>query len=81
MAQAAYNLCIITARDRIDEAVSWCRKASELRPQDANYAYILAFYLSQKDDKIEAMEILKSILEKYPRHHNAGTLLQELSRK
>lgn len=80
MAQAAYNLCIITARDRIDEAVSWCRKASVLRPQDANYAYTLAFYLSQKDEKIEALKILHTILEKYPRHKNAESLQKEISR-
>jgi Tfp pilus assembly protein PilF len=28
MAQAAYNLCIITAKDRIGEAVTWCRKSA-----------------------------------------------------
>ena len=27
MAQAAYNLCIITAKDRISEAVAWCGRA------------------------------------------------------
>ena len=80
MAQAAYNLCIITARDRIDEAVSWCRKASDLRPQDANYAYTLAFYLSQKDEKSEALKILNTILEMYPRHKNAVSLQKEISR-
>jgi len=81
MAQAAYNLCIITARDRIDEAVTWCRKASDLRPQDANYAYTLAFYLNQKGDKREAVKILDSILEMYPRHKAAEALLKEVSRQ
>ncbi len=81
MAQAAYNLCIITARDRIDEAVTWCRKAADLRPQDANYAYTLAFYLNQKGDKTEAVKILDSILEMYPRHKEAETLLKEVSRQ
>ena len=80
MAQAAYNLCIITAPDRIDKAVSWCRKASDLRPQDANYAYTLAFYLNQKNDKSEAIKILNTILEKYPRHKEAEALLKEISR-
>ncbi|RJX34669.1 MAG: tetratricopeptide repeat protein [Desulfurivibrio sp.] len=80
MAQAAYNLCIITAQDRIDEAVSWCRKASNLRPQDENYGYTLAFYLSKRDDKSEAMKILNAILEKNPRHKDAEALLKEISR-
>ena len=48
MAQAAFNLCVITSKDRINEAVTWCRKAAELRPQDPDYAYTLAFYLNQK---------------------------------
>ena len=51
MAQAAYNLCIITSKDRIDEAVTWCRKAADLRPQEPKYAYTLAFYLNQKGDR------------------------------
>ncbi len=59
MAQAAYNLCIITAKDRIGEAVTWCRKASDLRPQEPKYAYTLAFYLNQKGDKDEAVRTSK----------------------
>ena len=51
MAQAAYNLCIITSKDRINEAVSYCKKAAELRPQEPKYAYTLAFYLNQKGDR------------------------------
>ena len=50
MAQAAYNLCVITSKDRINEAVSYCKKAAELRPQEPRYAYTLAFYLNQKGD-------------------------------
>ena len=45
MAQAAYNLCVLTSKDRIDEAVNWCRKAADLRPQEPRYAFTLAFYL------------------------------------
>ena len=29
MAQAAYNLCVILSKDRLDEAVDFCRKAAE----------------------------------------------------
>ena len=60
MAQAAYNLCIITAKDRIDEAVTWCGKALDLRPQDPKYAYTLAFYLNKKGDKDTAVKILNT---------------------
>jgi len=43
MVQAANNLCIIIAKDRISEAVTWCRKASDLRSQEPKYAYTLRF--------------------------------------
>ena len=80
MAQAAYNLCIITSKDRINEAVTWCRQAADLRPQDPNYAYTLAFYLYQKGDRDEAIRMLKAILEKYPQYKDAEMLLKEISK-
>jgi tetratricopeptide (TPR) repeat protein len=81
MAQAAYNLCIIIAKDRISEAVTWCRKASDLRPQEPKYAYTLAFYLNQKGEKAEAVRILKPIVEKYPKYKDAEMLLKDISAK
>jgi hypothetical protein len=38
LAAAAYNLAVIVARDRPDEAVTWSRRASELEPASAKYA-------------------------------------------
>jgi tetratricopeptide (TPR) repeat protein len=80
MAQAAYNLCIITAKDHISEAVGWCRKASDLRPEEPKYAYSLAFYLNQKGEKAEAVKTLKGILEKYPQYKDAEMLLKDISK-
>ena len=80
MAQAAYNLCIITAADRIGEAVNWCRRASDINPQEPRYAYTLAFYLNQQGDKEEAAKTLQALLEKYPQHKDAEKLLNEISR-
>ena len=81
LAVAAYNLCVITSKDRINEAVTWCRKAAELRPQDPKYAYTLAFYLNQKGDRDEAIRTLKAIIEKYPGYKDAEMLLKEISKK
>jgi len=81
MAQAAYNLCVITSKDRINEAVNWCRKAAELRPQEPRYAFTLAFYLDQKGDRDEAVRTLKKIIEKYPGYKDAEMLLKEISKK
>jgi len=80
MAQSAYNLCIITAKDRIGEAVTWCRKASDLRPEEPKYAYTLAFYLDQKGERAEAVRTLKGLMEKYPQYKDAERLLNEISR-
>ena len=81
MAQAAYNLCVITSKDRIDEAVGWCRKAADLRPQEPKYAYTLAFYLNQKGDTDAAVRTLKAIIEKYPSYQDAQILLEQISKK
>jgi tetratricopeptide (TPR) repeat protein len=81
LAVAAYNLCVITSKDRINEAVTWCRKAAELRPQEPKYAYTLAFYLIQKGDRDEAVRTLKAIIEKYPGYKDAEMLLKEISKK
>ncbi len=78
MAQAAYNLCVITSKDRINEAVTWCRKAADLRPQEPRYAFTLAFYLNQKGDRDAAVRMLKTIIEKYPGYKDAEMLLQKI---
>jgi tetratricopeptide (TPR) repeat protein len=80
MAQAAYNLCIITSKNRINEAIAWCRKASDLSPQEPRYSYTLAFYLNQKGEKAEAIRVLKTTLDKHPGYKNAEMLLKEISR-
>jgi len=59
MGEAAYNLSIILATDRLDEAIFWCRKAVELRPREAKYLYTLAFYHQQKGESIEAVKLLR----------------------
>ena len=81
MAQAAYNLCVLTSKDRIDEAVNWCRKAADLRPQEPRYAYTLALYLMQNGDNDEAVKTLNNILQKHPSYRDARMLLQEIAEK
>ncbi|WP_197084225.1 tetratricopeptide repeat protein [Desulfovibrio sp. TomC] len=79
MAQAAYNLCILLSKDRLDEAVTWCRQAAELRPQEPNYAYTYAFFLNQKGDREGALRTLKAVVEKFPRHKDSAMLLEKIS--
>jgi len=75
MAQAAYNLCVITSKDRINEAVTYCKKAADLRPQEPRYAYTLAFYQLQKGDEKDAVKTLQALIETQPAYADAYVLL------
>jgi len=75
MAQAAYNLCVILSKDRLDEAVDFCRKAAEMRPDVPRYTYTLAFYQQQKGDLPGAASVLDGLITKYPAYADAYVLL------
>jgi Tfp pilus assembly protein PilF len=78
MAAAAYNLCVLTAQDRMDEAVTWCRKAVELRPQEPKYAYTLAFYQRQKGDVQGAITTLQNLVKQRPGYVEGYFLLAQI---
>ncbi|HSP55020.1 MAG TPA: tetratricopeptide repeat protein, partial [Dehalococcoidia bacterium] len=80
MAQAAYNLCILLSKDRLEGAVHYCRKASELRPDDPTYAYTLAFFLYRKGETAEAVRTLKAITKKHPGYKDAELLLGDITK-
>jgi tetratricopeptide (TPR) repeat protein len=63
-AQAAYNLCVVTSKDRVDEALKWCRKATNLRPEEPRYGYTYAFFLDQKGDTAKAIPVLRKIVDR-----------------
>jgi tetratricopeptide (TPR) repeat protein len=75
---AAYNLSIILAKDRVEEAIYWCRKVNELRPEKHRYAYTLAFYLRKKDDVKGAIQTLKTIVEQKTAYVSAYLFLGEI---
>ena len=75
LAPAAYNLGVLLSSDRIQEAIQWCRRASELRPLDAKYAYTHAFYLKQGDDTDAAIQVLSDLIMRVPSHADAHALL------
>jgi tetratricopeptide (TPR) repeat protein len=79
MAPAAYNLCVITADDRWNEAAGFCRRASELRPDEPKYAYTLAFYLYRNGETEEARQVLAELVQRFPGHRDALGLLQQIS--
>jgi len=75
LAPAVYNLCVLLAKDREEEAVGFCKRAYELRPDEAKYAYTLAFYQHQKGDTSNAIEVLKQAIEQNPLYIDAPLLL------
>jgi tetratricopeptide (TPR) repeat protein len=79
MAPAAYNLCVLLYKDRPEEALGYCRKASELRPEDPRYSFTLAFYLSKKGENQQASKVLDALLEKQPNYREALMLKRELA--
>jgi tetratricopeptide (TPR) repeat protein len=81
MAQAAYNLCVILSKDRLDEAVVFCRKAAEIRPDQPRYAYTLAFYQQQQGDLPAAAKVLEELTVKNPDFANAYFLLGNVYEK
>ena len=76
--EAAYNLAILVSKENLDESVRLCRKAHDLRPRDAKYAYTLAFYLQQKGKLEEAIAILQKLVQQQPNFTDAGMLLRAL---
>jgi tetratricopeptide (TPR) repeat protein len=75
MAPAAYNLCVILSRDRIDEALDYCKKAAEMRPDQPKYVYTLAFYYRRKGDLARASAVLDDLIDRRPGFVNAYLLL------
>jgi tetratricopeptide (TPR) repeat protein len=63
-AVAAFNLCVVASKDRMDEALKWCRKAAELRPEEPRYGYTYAFFLDQKGDTAKAIPVLRKIVDR-----------------
>ena len=78
LAPAAYNLCVMLAKDRIEKAIGYCKKANELRPDEPKYAYTLAFYQYQMNETDDAVKTLNDLLKKYPGYRDAQMLLQEI---
>ena len=58
-AAAAYNLCVLLAEKDPPQAISWAKKACQLQPNNARYAYTLAFYLHQAKRTPEVFAVLE----------------------
>ncbi len=77
-AVAAYNLSVIYSQKNMDEAVKFATIAAEAMPEEPKYTYTLAFYKLQNNQKVQAENILKQLLEKQPNYLNAVSLLADI---
>jgi tetratricopeptide (TPR) repeat protein len=75
---AAYNLCVITASDRIDEAIEWCRKAVELQPNEPEYAYTLAYFERDAGEADSAVARLQALVGTHPGYTDGYLLLGDI---
>ncbi len=77
-AVAAYNLSVISAKDNIREAVGYAKTAAGAMPEEPKYAYTLAFYQLQNNQKAEAIQTLKQVLKSNPRYLTAISFLADI---
>jgi Tfp pilus assembly protein PilF len=78
LAAAAYNLGVVLSKRDLDEAVAWCQKAHDLRPDDPKYAHTLAFYQRQNGNAETAVELLREVIRHEPRYLDAYLLLADI---
>jgi tetratricopeptide (TPR) repeat protein len=77
-AQAAFNLGVLLAKEKPEEALTWCRRAADLRPQEPRYAYTLAFFQNQQGKTNDAAQTLEKLIRQTPAHAEAYGLLGQI---
>jgi tetratricopeptide (TPR) repeat protein len=77
-AVAAYNLSVIVSQRSIVEAVRYADIAAKARPEEPKYAYTLAYYQLENNQKAKAEKTLKKIIEEYPLYLNAVRFLGDI---
>jgi tetratricopeptide (TPR) repeat protein len=80
-AQAAYNLGVLLANHRPAEALEWCRRAATLGPDNPQYGYTHAFYLHRAGRPDQALEVIRSVLKRFPAHEDSVKFEQVLLRE
>ncbi len=78
LAVAAYNLAIMLVETDIEEALELSRRAAASRPSEPRYAYTLAFFLRQANQRGEAITTLEEIVRNHRGYADAYLLLGQL---
>ncbi|SHK00782.1 Tetratricopeptide repeat-containing protein [Tangfeifania diversioriginum] len=80
-AVAAYNLSVIVSQRSVEEAIEFASVAAKARPDEPKYAYTLAYYQLQNDQKVAAEKTLGNLLERHPIYLNAVSFLADIYMK
>ena len=80
-AVAAYNLSVITASRDSRKAVEFAKIAADNQPDEPKYAYTLAFYQVQNNQKTEAVKTLNELLKINPQYLTAVSFLADIYMK
>jgi tetratricopeptide (TPR) repeat protein len=78
MHQAAYNLGVLLGDKNLDQAIEWCEKAHQLRPNESKYAHTLAFYERRKGNIDTAIELLRQVIKRDPQYWDSYLLLGQI---
>ncbi|MFW5822581.1 MAG: ammonia-forming cytochrome c nitrite reductase subunit c552 [Tangfeifania sp.] len=78
---AAYNLSVIVSQRSVDEAVKYAKIAAEARPEEPKYAYTLAYYQLENNQKNEAEKTLEKLIADHPLYLNAVSFLADIYMK
>jgi Tfp pilus assembly protein PilF len=76
--QAAYNLGVLLSKEHPKEALTWCRRAAELRPENPQYGYTYAFYLYRAGQLDEAIKAIRAVRQRHPTHEDSLLLERQL---
>jgi tetratricopeptide (TPR) repeat protein len=77
-AVAAYNLSVIVAKRNVAEAVEYAEMAAKARPDEPKYAYTLAYYQVENNQKAGAEKTLKTLIRDNPLYLNAVSFLADI---
>ncbi|SHF83610.1 Tetratricopeptide (TPR) repeat [Mariniphaga anaerophila] len=77
-AVAAYNLSVIVSQRNMDKAVQYATIAAQARPDEPKYAYTLAYYQLENNQKATAEKTLKKLIADHPLYLNAVSFLAEI---
>ncbi len=77
-AVAAYNLSVISAAHNLQDALNYAQIATESNPNEPKYAYTLAYYQFQNNQKVQAEKTLKTIIKTHPEYLTAVGFLSDI---